>query len=211
MNKWIYILSFIIFIFSCNTDTEKQTDTIKIKSEQEQPVFIVKKRLKSNKISDSLMQKEKNLQKLIHNLQDSTYTIELLKDRTAQNISNIHPLTFIKTHSVLDTAAIRSRFVLTEVHLKKLNYLINKKHIKKDTVEKTLNQIVSDVNHIIDQMEIYQNHTDEFEEILKYDSIKHDTIIFNDLPVKNKKIPKKILRNIKNLKFPEKINRKRKK
>ncbi len=211
MNRWIYIISIIISIFSCDTPKENQLNSPNKNSKQEQPVFIVKKRLKSSNILDSLMIKEKNLQKFIHNLRDSIYTLELLKDRTTQNISNVHPLTFIKTNSILDTAAIRSRFVLTEVHLKKLDFLINKKKIEKDTVEKTLNQIVSDVNHIIDQMEIYQNHTDEFEEILKYDSIKHDTIIFNDLPVKNKKIPKKILRNIKNLKLPEKINKKRKK
>ena len=211
MIKRIYFLSFIILIFSCRHNKENPIATQKKKNEPESSLFFVSNKLKQSKILDSLMQKEKNLQKLIHNLQDSTYTIELLKDRTVQNISNVHPLTFIKTHSVLDTAAIRSRFVLTEVHLKKLNYLINKKNTKKDTIEKILNQIIADINHITEQIQIYQQKTDEFEEILKYNSIKHDSIIFNNIPLNKKKLPPKILKNLKHIKLSKRINKKRKK
>ncbi len=202
--KILYTILLIFSIVTCKQETTKNNQK-PLETKKKQETFYQKAKLIKIEALDSLMKKEKNLQKLIRNLQDSIYTLELLKDRIPQNISYIHPLTFIKTHTVLDTAAIRSRFVLTEVHLRKINYLINKPKVDKDSIEKTLDQVITDINNIVKHIELYQNTNDEFKDILNYDSIKHDTENIGNSIINSKKIPKRILKNIKNIKLPKNI------
>ncbi len=163
------------FLYSCEEGEQKTNSLLENHKEQKQFSFRLNEKIKKNSFTDSLSKVNKNFMNLINNFEDSIYTIELLRDKTKQNMSYIHPLTLRRKQSILDTPAVKSRLVLTHLHIRKLNYLINKKNIQKDTVEKTLNTIVKDINHLLYVADKYRKKKDEFKEILDYDSILHDS------------------------------------
>ncbi len=166
----------VILLFSCNYNETVSPQEKNRKPQNKNVEVKLHSRIIKNKWTDSLAKKNKNFKNLIQNFEDTIYSIELLKDKTKQNLSYIHPLTMKGRKNITDTAAIKSRFVLAEVHLKKLNYLLNKNQPDKDSIEKTLNRIVLDINNVIKIGERYKSNTDEFKEILAYDSIANDTV-----------------------------------
>jgi hypothetical protein len=173
--SFVSVFFLILSLFSCNEDKTDAVTQQNKNSVEKRIKFKLNTKIYKTRLSDSISRKDKNFKNLIENFEDSIYTLELLRDKTKQNLSYIHPLTLRRKISLLDTPAIKSRFVLTHVHLKKLNYLINKKNIEPDTIEQTLNRIVYDLNNVIQIAEKYNNQRDEFQEILEYDSIVNDT------------------------------------
>jgi len=181
----LLFFAFGFVFFSCESPTKETVNSSSQKKEAEQ-IFRQKEEINKKPLLDSLAAVNKNFKNLIHNFSDTIYTIDLLKDKTKQNLSYIHPLTFRHKQSILDTPSVKSRLVLTNMHLKKLNYLINKKQIDSDSIEKTLNKIVLDINKIVDIAEKYKNQKDEFLEILQFDSIANDTLKRNSLNLQKK-------------------------
>ncbi len=189
INVFIFLGIWIFLFMSCNTHNVRQ------KKEKPQPAdrpLYIKLHTKiyQTTLLDSLTKNNKNLKNLVQNFKDSIYSIELLKDKTKQNMSYIRPLTLMRRQSILDTPAVKSRLILTNMHIKKLNYLINKKTLDKDSIEKTLNRIVFDLNNVLLIAQKYNHNKDEFLEILQYDSIMHDSLKLLDTAKleKNKKI-----------------------
>ena len=190
MNVFLGLGIFYFFFLSC--DSKKTRPVRKNSSQPKKEIFIKQShRIKKSPLLDSIIKVNKNFKNLVQNFEDSIYTLDLLKDKTKQNMSYIHPLILRRRQSLLDTPAIKSRLVLTNVHIKKLNYLLNKKNINLDSINRTLNRIILDLNNVIDIAEKYNHKKDEFLEILQYDSIMHDTI--NKKNLDNNPIKKSIL------------------
>ena len=182
-NFFILLSLYIITFVSCN---QQDTEQISIKPKKEiKTIFIIQRgKIDKKSVPAGLLKENKNFKNLISTFNETQYSVEQLKDKTHQSLKFIRPLTFKRKKSILDTSAIKSRFVLTEIHIKKLDYQLNKHKINKDSLEKTLGNIVLDINRIIHLIPIYKDNTDEFEAILKHDSInknrensKHPVII----------------------------------
>ncbi len=200
LNGTLLFMIGLIFFLSCEEGSEVYKREKNIKKKSEIFKIYLNQKIKKTALTDSLAKKNKNFKKLIDNFTDTVYTIELLRDKTKQNMSYIHPLTLRRKQSLLDTPAVKSRLVLTRMHINKLNYLINNDNLEKDTIEKTFNSIVKDINNLIYVAEKYRRKKDEFKEILEYDSIMKDTTRKLDKNKINtlrfKKILKEIPKNI---------------
>ena len=191
---FLVLAIFTLFSLSCEKEIQVQENQKNTKEENEILKIRLHNKIKKNSLTDSLAKVNKNFKNLINNFNDSLYSLELLRDKTKQNMSYIHPLTLRRKQSLLDTPSVKSRLVLTRLHINKLNYLINKKKIEPDTIEKTLNKIVSDINLMIEIAGKYHRQKDEFKEILEYDSIMKDTTR-KFLKIDKKSILQKIKKN----------------
>ncbi len=185
------ILVLLSIFTSCQQTKSKKIN--KNDAKETKIIFLIQKEKISKKnIPVDLLNKNKNFNNLINNFNNDKYSVEQLKDKTKQNLKYIHTLTFKTKKSVLDSTALKSRFVLTEIELKRLNFLLNQKNINIDTIEKTVNQVVIDLNKIINLIAVYKDNTDEFEEILSIDSIETNTDKSNKSVTDKTKISKTI-------------------
>ena len=100
-----------------------------------------------------------------------TYSVDELIDLSTKNLQLIKSVQSRHFKSKADTAAVKSRLILTEINIKKLHFLLQKPERNKDTIEKTLNAIIINLNDVIDKIQVYSQSTDEFESILAHDSL----------------------------------------
>jgi len=132
----------------------------------------------TNDIS-KLISKNKNFDNLFRSLQKKTFSVEELIDIVKQDLNYIKEIRQSPKNKRIDTATVKSRLLLTEINLKKMQFLLHKKPPQKDTIEKTLKAIINNMNSTINQIRIYNYNFDEFSEILAIDSIqkaKHDSL-----------------------------------
>lgn len=210
-----YVLSlFILFSFSCQKEVKKNT----VKSEKITKNTYQLIKMDSQIIipaeTQKIIKKNKNLNLLLNSFNKEVYSIDQLKDLVKQNLNYTKSI----NQSSRDTAAIKSRMLVTEINLKRLNFLLQKKKIQTDTIKKTLNAIVQNLQSVVQQFDIYRNNTNEFDEIMKLDSLPADQkdsilnhIHKSSLQAKSikqvkKQTPKKaVIKSVKNFKIPKNI------
>ncbi len=167
-----YLLGFLLLInSSCHKDVKQKVQPVQKTSKKN--IQIVKRSIPLQSIDPikDAVKKNNNFIKLVESFKPENYSIDELIDLTNKDLKLFKQLKARHFKSKLDTAAVKSRLVLTEINLKKLRFLIHKKQIETDTIQKTLNTVVKNLNAVIDKMKIYNTGYDEFEEILTRDSL----------------------------------------
>jgi len=193
--KWLYLSGlFLLINFACQKEI-KQTAKDTQKSTKKYS-FVVKRNTKLTDYEDIKKLTEKNpaFIKILESFQPETYSLDELIDLTEKDLKKFKTLKIKKFQNQLDTAAVKSRMVLTEVYINKLNFLIHKKKPQKDSISRTLNAIIVNLNNVLDQMRIYSQDTDEFESILKHDSIAKQAKLKANDSINLKNIPNDIYR-----------------
>jgi len=128
---------------------------------------------------EKVISKNKNFKHLFRSFSKKSFSVEELIDIVKQDLSYIKEIRQSPKNKRIDTATVKSRLLLTEINLKKMQFLLHKKTPNKDTLENTLKAIVNNMNSTIQQIRIYNFSFDEFSEILAIDSIqkvKHDSL-----------------------------------
>jgi hypothetical protein len=170
---------FLLISSSCEDETKSELKSSQKNKKKTQIVIKQNKSVNSTKDIENLLKKNKNFGQLFGSLHKNEYSIEELIDITKQNLDYIKELRQSPKNQRIDTATVSSRLVLTEINLRRLHFLLNKNNLEKDSIEKTLNIIISNINNTINQIKIYNYSFDEFEDILAIDSIqrvKHDSL-----------------------------------
>ena len=173
MNKSVNLFLGILLLinFACQNKTKKTSTSPQQKDNKNLVVIKPDKKIFSIDQLRDATGKNKNFEKLINSFQAETYTLDELTELTTQDIQYLQHLHRKAFNGNADTAAVHSRLILAEVNLKKLNFLLQKKKIQIDTIKSTLNAIIDNLNSVINQIELYNRSDDEFEHILKYDSL----------------------------------------
>jgi len=178
----IFLGILILINFSCQNETVND-----LKKKQEKPkktLLIIKREITPENTDDikEIIDRNKNFIKILESFKQKTYSTDELIDLTNKDLELFLHMRNAHFKSTADTAAVKSRLLLTEISLKKLNFLLHKKKIETDTVQKTFNQIINNLNSVIQKIRLYSQSTDEFESILAHDSIakiKRDSILKN--------------------------------
>jgi len=180
----------ILLLINSGCEKEIKKDIKLPQQKTKKNIQIVKRKVKHYDIKDlkDFLKKNKNFIKLYESYSPETYSIDELVDLTKENLK-LYKLTKSRRFpSKIDTPPIKSRLVLSEINLKKLNFLLNKNKIEPDTIEKILNTVVKNLNSVVDNMRLYTKSYDEFEEILSRDSIiqshknSRDSLLMLSLP-----------------------------
>ncbi len=169
----------LLINFSCQKETKKELKVTQ--KNQPKAIVIVKRKLPLLPLTNlnDVIKKNVDFLKFYETLKPTSYSLDELIDLTTKDLKLFRQMRVRRFKSKIDTAAVKSRLVLTEINLKKLRFLLHRKKIEKDTVEKTLNALVKSLNGTIEQMQLYNQSTDEFENILTHDSlaqIKKDSL-----------------------------------
>ena len=198
MNRKLFWIPLILLLinFACQKESGQ-----KPKTPQKTPKkysFVIKRKGELEDYASLQADKRTNAQdffKLVETFQPRSFSLDELIDLTEKDLKLMPTIKSKRLKPSMDTAAIKSRIVLTEVYLHKLKYLVHKKKPEKDTIAKTVNAIVNNLNSVIRQMKIYNGSTDEFESILHHDSIvQNNKEQLKDIqsppkkPAKNKKL-----------------------
>jgi len=202
MNRIGFYLTAIslLILFSCQKEAGNKPKTSEKKPKKYS--FVVKRDIGLASIDELKQDKvlaSHDFFKIIESFQPESFSLEELIDLTDKDLKLLKKINSTGFHSSLDTASVKSRMVLTEVYLQKLKYLVHKKTPRKDTIAGTLKAIVMNLNNVIKQMKIYNDTTDEFESILKHDSIARQERDFSLDTVRGQK--PRISRNVKKPKF----------
>ena len=181
---------FLLINFACQKEVKQKQQTT-----QQTPKkysFVVNRNIDLIDFSDLKDEKQKkqdNFFKIVESFQAPSFSLDELIDLTDEDLKIIKSVKTKRLKGTMDTASIKSRMVLTEVYLQKLKYLIHQQNPQKDTISRTLNAIVANLNSVLNQMKIYNNSTDEFESILKHDSIAKEQMMMKD-SLKMRKSPR---------------------
>jgi hypothetical protein len=181
MKKIGYLLIglFLLISSSCENKSKNKLKSSQKNKKKTQIVIKQTESVNSTKDIEDLLKKNKNFGQLFGSLHKKEYSIEELIDITKQNLDYVKKLRQSPKNQRIDTATVSSRLILTEINLKKMYFLLQNKETNKDSIEKTLNIIVNNINKTINQIKIYHYSFDEFEDILSIDSIqkaKHDSL-----------------------------------
>ena len=208
MKRFGSLLLLILFmlVFACQ-ETKKKVVTVK---KQPKKVEIIKRTLSLKPLDDvkDILKTNENFIKLYESFLPDSYSIDELIDLTKNDLDILKQLKMKRFKTKIDTAPVKSRLVLTEINIKKLNFLLHKKKIEPDTIRKTLDAITRDLNITLSKIKLYNQSVDEFEDILVKDSLvqaKKDSMtddkkeVFNNLnKLKTPKIKKVIDFRVKN-------------
>jgi len=183
--KYILSLFFGIFLlinFGCQNKPTKVLK--KTKKNNPKSLHIIKRNIPLKNVDDikDIVKKNENFIKLVESFAPETYSTDELIDLTEKDLKMFKSIQYRHFNSKADTAAVRSRLILAEINLKKLNFLLHKKKIAPDTLQKTFNEIVKNLNSVITKIKLYSDAPDEFESILAHDSmmkIKRDSLFLN--------------------------------
>ncbi len=185
----LVFLGILLLINSaCETQTGVSQETAQ--KDAKKNIIVIKRTVKPLTLEGlkDATRKNPGFFKLVESLQPDTYSLEELIDLTEKNLKFFNQLKVRKFKSKIDTAAVKSRLILAEINTKKLDFLIHKKQPQVDTITKTFNAIVRNINSVIEQMRIYNTSYDEFEEILVRDSLAQahkDSLLDLKAPVNN--------------------------
>jgi len=169
----------LLINFSCQKETKKELKVTQKK--QSKAIVIVKRKLPLLPLTNlnDVIKKNVDFLKFYETLKPASYSLDELIDLTTKDLKLFRQMRVRRFKSKIDTAAVKSRLILTEINLKKLRFLLHRKKIESDTIEKTLNALVKSLNGTIEQMQLYNQSMDEFETILTHDSlaqIKKDSL-----------------------------------
>ena len=167
----LFLGIFLLIVFGCRNETEKKLPVAQKK--QAKNIEIIKRsvQLKSIEPIKKVVKLNPNFSKFYESLKPDTYSIDELVDLTQKDLKIFKELRIRRFNSKIDTPAVKSRLVLTEVNLKRLNFLLHKKKIETDTIRKTLDELTRNLNATIDKISLYNQSIDEFENILVKDSL----------------------------------------
>jgi len=177
----------LLINFNCQNESAKNLEITK--DVPKKNLEIIKRNVpleQSDDIKD-IVKKNENFIKLIESFKPKTYSIDELIDLTTKDLKIFNSIRARHFKSKADTAAVKSRLLLVEINLKRLNFLLNKDKINTDTIQKTFNEIVLNLNRVVQKIRLYSNAPDEFESILAHDSmaqIKRDSL-FNIKKIKD--------------------------
>jgi hypothetical protein len=174
MNRLAKLFLGIILLinFGCQKEIKKTSPISQQKNKKNLIVIKPDYQVRSIESIGDIADKNENFEKLIKSFQSASYTLDELVELTGKDIKYVQQLHNKAFKGKIDTAAVNGRLVLTEVILKKLNFLLKKEKPQTDTIKKTLNALINNLNSVINQIELYGKSYDEFEHILKYDSIE---------------------------------------
>ena len=167
----LFLGIFLLIVFGCRNETEKKLPVAQKK--QAKNIEIIKRsvQLKSIEPIKKVVKLNPNFSKFYESLKPDTYSIDELVDLTQKDLKIFKELRIRRFNSKIDTPAVKSRLVLTETNLKRLNFLLHKKRIETDTIRKTLDELTRNLNATIDKISLYNQSIDEFENILVKDSL----------------------------------------
>ncbi len=167
----LFLGFFLLINSACQNEPEK--DLKPVQKNNQKTIQIVKRHIPVNSTETlkDVLKKNQNFNKIVESFKPETYSIDQLIDLTEKDLKLFKQMKARRFKSKIDTAPVKSRLILTEINLKRLNFLIHKKKIETDTIEKTLNTLVQNLNTVIDKMHLYNDSYDEFEEILARDSL----------------------------------------
>jgi len=199
----LFLGIFLLIVFGCRNETEKKLPVAQKK--QAKNIEIIKRsvQLKSIEPINKVAKLNPNFIKFYESLKPDTYSIDELVDLTQKDLKLFKELRIRRFNSKIDTPAVKSRLVLTEINLKRLNFLLHKKRIETDTIRKTLDELTRNLNATIDKISLYNQSIDEFENILVKDSLlqaRKDSI----------QTRKEILNKLQNQKFKKHLSLPRK-
>ena len=174
MKRNLFLIPLILLLinFACQKETGQKSKTTQ--KTPKKYSFVIKRKVELEDYSSLQAEQRANLKdffKLLETFQPRSFSLDELIDLSEKDLKLIKIIKTKRMKASMDTAAIKSRMLLTEVYLQKLKYLVNKNKPEKDTTSKTLNSIVNNLNSLLKQMKIYKNSIDEFEGILHHDSI----------------------------------------
>ncbi len=167
----LFLIMFLLIIFSCRNETKKNLPAVEKK--QEKNIEIIK-RTESLKAIDpvkDVVKENSTFLKLYESLKQDTYSIDELVDLTEKDLELFKKMKINYLKSKIDTPAVKSRLLLTEINLKRLDFLLHKKKIETDTIRKTLDEITRNLNATVDKIRLYHQSVDEFQNILTKDSL----------------------------------------
>ncbi len=167
----LFLIIFLLIIFSCRNETKKNLPAVEKK--QEKNIEIIK-RTESLKAIDpvkDVVKENSTFLKLYESLKQDTYSIDELVDLTEKDLELFKKMKINYFKSKIDTPAVKSRLLLTEINLKRLDFLLHKKKIETDTIRKTLDEITRNLNATVDKIRLYHQSVDEFQNILTKDSL----------------------------------------
>jgi len=167
----VFLGILLLINLACETQTEVSQETAQ--KDAKKNTIIIKRRVKPltlDGLKDATI-KNPGFFKIVESLQADTYSLEELIDLVEKDLKFFNQIKVRKFKSKLDTAPVKSRLILAEINTKRLDFLIHKKQPQVDTISKTFNEIVKNINSVIEQMHIYNTSYDEFEEILERDSL----------------------------------------
>jgi len=144
--------------------------------------------------------KQKEIIALFQSFENQSYSKDELIDLLTKNTKSLHNFIQRRTRTVWDTAAVRSRLTLVEVNMKRLGFLLQKKHTQPDSIQASFSTFINSLNAVIQQVNLHQQSTDEFKDILLHDSITqahHDSIMIDK--------HKPVHINKANIKIPDRI------
>jgi len=170
---------FLLISFSCQSEIKKKVKDVPKK--QPKNIQIIKRNIPVLPVESvkNAVKNDQNFIKLVKSFQPETFSKDELIDLIQRDLKYFKLIHARKFKSKIDTAAVKSRLVLTEINLKRLHFLLQKPKVPSDTIEKTLNTVVQNLNEVIQKIAVYDKSVDEFESILKLDSItrqKQDSI-----------------------------------
>ncbi|HFX18109.1 MAG TPA: hypothetical protein ENK64_03095 [Flavobacteriales bacterium] len=176
----------LLLNWHCQTDLKRATD--KTEKPKTKNIQIIKSSVVLKDYNDikDIVKKNNYFIQILESFKPETYSTEELIDLTDKDLKLYQQMKARRFKSKIDTAPVKSRLILSEINLKKLNFLLHKKMIEPDTVQKILDAIILDLNNVIDKIKLYNQSYDEFKDILAHDSIvaqKKDTL---KKPVLNK-------------------------
>ncbi len=167
----IFLGILLLISFSCKNETKKELKNSQKKPSKNLVVVKRKKQLLPTKEIKDAVKKNEQILKIYESFSPETYSIDELIDIVEKDLKIFKQTKGRPFRTKIDTAAVKSRLILTEINLKKLDFLLHKKQPSIDTIEKTLNAIISNLNGVTQQIKLYSSSTDEFEDILVKDSI----------------------------------------
>ncbi len=167
----LFLGFFLLIVFSCRNKTEKKLPVAQKKQEKNIEIIKRSEQLKSIEPINKVAKLNPNFIKFYESLKPDTYSIDELVDLTQKDLKLFKELRFRRFNSKIDTPAVKSRLVLTEINLKRLNFLLHKKKIETDTIRKTLDELTRNLNTTIEKISLYNQSIDEFENILVKDSL----------------------------------------
>ena len=192
----LFLVLLLMSIFGCHETKKKKTV---VQKKQPKKVEIIKRTVTLAPIDDlkDVVKANENFIKLYESFNPDSYSVDELIDMTKNNLKIFKQLKIRRFKSQIDTPSVKSRLVLTEINIKKLDFLLHKKQIEPDTIRKTLDEITRDINATLSKIRLYNQSIDEFENILVKDSLvqaKKDSMTDDK---------KEVLNNLNKLKAPK--------
>ena len=212
MNRIPALLFGILLLINFACQKEIKKTSISSQQKDKKNLVVIKpenKILSFEKIRD-VIKKNENFENLIKSFQVNTFTLDELSELTEKDLKYVRQLHQKAFKGKTDTAAISSRLILTEINLKKLDFLLHKQKPQTDTIKKTVDAIISNLNSVIQQVKLYAQSDDEFENILKRDSLininKDSSGIIQKPVMNNRNRPKN---KVSGLKLPKELELKK--